>query len=472
MRIGRVTVPLDGDGALRLHFAPPDPSLITPAAHVLQDNDLQALADEVANKIVLIGSSAQALFDIRLTPLGTQVPGVLIQAQMLDQILTGHYLTRPDWMAGLELTLIAIFGVLLTYLTARERTVLAGLTLVLVSAAMWGTGWFAFAQRGLLFDPSMAVLTGLLCYLPGATFNVLSNRRARAGIRQQFASFIPDALMDQITADPETALTPDGSEREMTVMFVDMKGFSTTTERMRPEEVVHLLNTFLTAISRAISGSGGTIDKYIGDAVMAFWNAPIAQPDHIRSGLMAIDAVTRAVDKANAKLSDMGLPKVEARIGVNTGRAFVGLMGSTDRLSYSCVGDSVTLAARLEGATRIYGTTHLIGSATLDHVPTGWRAITLDTVVVKGRSQGEPISILVPDNDAAETFDRNIQDILNAQQAGDWEAAKAATDRLKDLVMPACNTAELCGFYRDRSAELSKAGAVLGPGGHVLTDKR
>ncbi|MEO1734409.1 MAG: CHASE2 domain-containing protein, partial [Pseudomonadota bacterium] len=232
MRTGRASVPLDGDGGFRVHFAELMPGRLTSAATVLQADDPMTLARDVNGKIVLVGSSAQALFDIRLTPLATQIPGVAVQAQVLEQVLTGHFLTRPDWMPGLEMALILILGVLLTAAAARERTVLAGIGLVALTIALSFAGWLGFARAGLLFDPSLAILAAILCYLPGTTLNVLANRRARAGIRQQFASFVPDALLTKITADPEAALTPEGSSRDITVMFVDMKGFSTTTELM------------------------------------------------------------------------------------------------------------------------------------------------------------------------------------------------------------------------------------------------
>ncbi|MEO1733889.1 MAG: adenylate/guanylate cyclase domain-containing protein, partial [Pseudomonadota bacterium] len=242
---------------------------------------------------------------------------------------------------------------------------------------------------------------------------------------------------------------------------------------MSPQEVVNLLNTFLTEISHAIVAAGGTIDKYIGDAVMAFWNAPLAQPDHVQSALKAVSAVEQAVAKANTQLSTKGLPPVEARIGVNTGPAFVGLMGSTERLSYSCVGDSVTLAARLEGATRIYGTTHLIGSATLDHVPKGRRAVTIDMVVVKGRSQGEAVSVLLPLSNASTTeFAECVAHLLAAQQSGDWPTARRCAQQLEGLTVPGCDTKALAAFYSARSAQLRQEGAVLGKDGHVATAKR
>lgn len=473
LRTGRAEIPLDGDGSFRVHFSRVLPDQITPAGRILGEADLGALSTEVAGKIVLVGSSAQSLFDVRVTPLGQSLPGMFIHAQVLDQVLNGQFLTRPDWMPGLEVALILAMGVLLTALAAAERTMMAGLVLVVLAAALCLGGWTAFARKGLLFDPSFAMLAGVLAYLPGTTMNVIAGRRARAGIRQQFASFVPEALMKEITANPEAALTPTGSERDMTVMFVDMKGFSTTTEKMTPQEVVNLLNTFLTAIARAIIGTGGTIDKFIGDAVMAFWNAPIERADHIACGLSAVHAVESAVAHANLQLSEMGLPRVEARIGVNTGRAFVGLMGSTDRLSYSCVGDSVTLAARLEGATRLYGTTHLIGSSTLAHCPADYRPVTIDTVVVKGRSQGEAVSVMVPaDHPEAQAFAQAVASLLAAQTEGDWEAAETAAARLAGLTVPGCNTGTLAAFYRGRSARLAEAGETLAAGGHVATTKR
>jgi len=179
------------------------------------------------------------------------------------------------------------------------------------------------------------------------------------------------------------------------------------------------------------------------------------------------------VAQANLRLAEMGLPKVEARVGVNTGPAFVGLMGSTDRLSYSCVGDSVTLAARLEGATRLYGTTHLIGSSTFAHCPEGYRPVIIDTVVVKGRSQGEAVSVMLPiDHPETASFAEAVAAILSAQSAGDWDSAERAASRLAALTVPGCDTAALSKFYRERSERLTKTGETLAAGGYVAASKR
>jgi adenylate cyclase len=191
-------------------------------------------------------------------------------------------------------------------------------------------------------------------------------------------------LIGRIEANPEAALTPEGAERDLSVMFVDMRGFSTVTEGMPPDRVVQLVNTYLSAVAETLVDRGATIDKFIGDAVMAFWNAPIAQEDHAAAALGTIAEVNARHAEATAKLEAEGLPPVRVAIGLNTGKAYVGLMGSRDRLSYTCVGDAVTLAARLEGLTRSYGVSNCVGPEAAAACPPGLRAIVLDRIVAKG----------------------------------------------------------------------------------------
>ena len=226
MRTGALSFPVEADGAFRIHFAGYQPERVTPAARVLEaegiDPELQA---RVAGRIVLVGSSAQGLFDIRTTPIDPAIAGVTLHAEIIEQIVAGEFLGRPDWMPGLELLLVVLAGLVLTGLQLRERPVLGlAAALVLITAPVLG-GILAFGRAGLLFDPVLPTLTALAVFLPGTAIGFLAKERARRAIRARFAYFLPPALIGQIEANPEAALTPAGAERELSVMFVDMRGF-------------------------------------------------------------------------------------------------------------------------------------------------------------------------------------------------------------------------------------------------------
>jgi adenylate cyclase len=397
MRTGALSFPVEADGAFRIHFSGDQPARVTPAARVLEAESLDPeLLERVAGRIVLVGSSAQGLFDIRTTPLDPAIAGVTLHAEIIEQIVAGQFLSRPDWMPGLELLIVVLSGLTLTALQLRERPVLGlAAALVLVAAPVLG-GVIAFGRAGVLFDPVLPTLTALAVFLPGTTIGFLAKERARRAIRSRFAYFLPPALIGRIEANPDAALTPEGAERELSVMFVDMRGFSSVTEGMPPDRVVQLINTYLSSVAETLVDRGATIDKFIGDAVMAFWNAPIEQADHAATALGAIAEVERAAAEATAKLRTKGLPPVRVAIGLNTGKAHVGLMGSRDRLSYTCVGDTVTLAARLEGLTRAYGVSNCVGPETAAACPPGLRAIVLDRIAAKGFARAVDVAVIVP----------------------------------------------------------------------------
>ncbi len=454
MRTGALSFPVEADGAFRIHFSGYRTERVTPAARVLEageiDSELQA---RVAGRIVLIGSSAQGLFDIRTTPLDPAIAGVTLHAEIIEQIVAGEFLSRPDWMPGLELLVVVLSGLTLTLLQLRERPVLGlAAALVLVSAPVLG-GILAFGQAGVLFDPVLPTLTALAVFLPGTTIGFLAKERARRAIRSRFAYFLPPALIGRIEANPEEALTPQGAERELSVMFVDMRGFSTLTEGMAPDRVVQLVNTYLSAVAETLVDRGATIDKFMGDAVMAFWNAPIAQEDHAAAALSCIAEVERAAREATAKLEAEDLPPVRVAIGLNTGKAYVGLMGSRDRLSYTCVGDAVTLAARLEGLTRSYGVSNCVGPETAAACPPGLRPIVLDRIAAKGFQRAVDVSVVVRTSAEGVTdFAEGLSAARTAYLGRDWDAAEAAFTRLGEVVTEVCETPQLVQTYLERIA--------------------
>ncbi|OZA10963.1 MAG: hypothetical protein B7Y02_09590 [Rhodobacterales bacterium 17-64-5] len=475
VQTGALIYPVEGSGRFRVYFAGYQPERITSVRRVLEvegiDPELQAL---IAGRIILVGSSAQGLFDIRSTPLDDQIAGVTLHAEIIEQIVAGAFINRPDWMRGLELLIVALTGLALTLLNRAERPVVGAVGAIGVSGAAVGGGLLAFMHLGLLVNPLMPILTAVLVYLPGTTLGYFAKERARRAIRRQFAWFLAPAVIAQIEADPGSTLTPKGAERDLTVVFVDMRGFSTVTEGMPPDRVVTLVNTFLSAVAETLVDHGATIDKFMGDAVMAFWNAPILRPDHASAALLALDDLNAAAERANAVLTSEGLPKVALGVGLNTGPASVGLMGSRDRLSYTCIGDSVTLAARLEGLTRIYGVKNCVGPATAAQCPDSLRAVELDLISVKGFKRAVAVStVMARDTAGLEDFAAILGEARSAYAAQRWSDAEQAFGRLAETSLPLCDTRRLAQTFLDRIADLRASPPPAGwAGEHVATAKR
>ncbi|MEM1362919.1 MAG: adenylate/guanylate cyclase domain-containing protein [Pseudomonadota bacterium] len=451
LRIGAVTVPLDDIGQMTVRFSRPRDSLFTSAADLLAgDTPDPALREKIENRLILIGSSAPGLFDIRATPLAVGIPGVTIHADIIEQVLQGEFITRPDWMFGLERLLIILAGVSLTLCLAFDRPIIGlGLMTLWIGAVIFGGLW-AFDMRGLIFDPVAPALTSVIVFLPGAAAGLFQKERARRAVRARFAHFLPPDLIAQVADDPNRALTPEGAERELTVMFIDMRGFSTVTEKMTPNEVVTLVNTYLAEVTRTLLDHGATIDKFMGDAVMAFWNAPIETPKHQGRAIEAAFAVTEAMVRVNQGLSAAGLPSIGIGAGVNTGPCFVGLMGSTDRLSYTCIGDTVNLAARLEGLTRIYGTQACFGASVLEDLPDTLSAIELDLIAVKGRTQAEPVYAVLEDHADTRALAETLTAARVAYLKRDWQTAEQAFQSLADLSPAHMDTGQLAKTFCQR----------------------
>lgn len=458
MQVGALAFPLEADGRFRLYYAGYQAERVTPVGDLLEADGIDpALQQLLAGRIILVGSSAQGLFDIRTTPLDGQIAGVTLHAEIIEQIVSGSFLLRPDWMRGLEILIVALAGLALTILNRLERPLLGlGAALTFSGGSVLG-GTLAFMYLGMLFSPVMAVLTTVLVYIPGTTLGYLAKERARRSIRERFARFLPPPLIAEIEKNPKAALTPEGAERDLTVMFVDMRGFSTVTEGMPPDRVVTLVNTFLSAVAETLVDHGATIDKFMGDAVMAFWNAPIERDDHAAAALGALHAINDSAEQANFLLTSQGLPRVNLGVGLNTGPASVGLMGSRDRLSYTCIGDSVTLAARLEGLTRIYGTRNCVGPNTVTHCPPHLQAVTLDLIAVKGFKHAVEVATVMPR--MTPSFDALADALSEARAvfiARDWDGAEAAMMRVAAIKVPTFNTGLLAQLYLDRIATYKK----------------
>jgi len=385
IRIGDLEVPTDADGAVTLKFRASNPQAFISASAVLSG---EVDRDQIAGRMILIGSSAPGLFDLRATPLDAALPGVEIHAQLLEHVLAGRELTRPDYALGVEELVIVGLGLVLAWVLPRLSARSSALIGLITVVALLAGGWVAYAYWGLLFDPSFPALS-LGCFITGTTFYVYRRVEAQRGeIRSAFSRYLAPAVVEDIIANPDK-LVLGGELRDLTLMFCDVRDFTTLSERLSATELTRFINELLTPLSEIILQNRGTIDKYIGDAIMAFWNAPLDDPDHAVHACRSAIAMAAKMDELNRHWARQALAAqrpfepVRIGIGINTGSCCVGNLGSTHRFDYSVVGDEVNVTSRFEGLSKIYGMTAVVGERTMTSARAS--SLELDTVLVKGR---------------------------------------------------------------------------------------
>ena len=431
-------IPTDANGQLWVHYARRDPSLYVSAVDVM---DGRVPQDRIAGKLVLIGTSAIGLNDIKTTPVSPAMPGVEIHAQVLESALTGAVVAQPNYGIALEFFGALILGLLVIAFAPN----LGPITLVAVgglfASALAGTSWFFYAQHKLLIDFTYPLMSTTAIYLTLIFTSFVREQSQRRQIRSAFGQYLSPALVEQLAQSPEK-LVLGGEQREMTIMFSDMRGFTSISETYKndPQGLTALMNRFLTPLTNAILNRKGTIDKYMGDAIMAFWNAPLDDKEHqINACEAAIDMLERcdALDKAREEEArDGGYAHIPLSIGVglNTGTVVVGNMGSDVRFDYSVYGDSVNLASRLEGQSKEYGFPIIVGSKTAMAVKEKFAILELDFIMVKGKKEPEVIYAIAGRDDVAQSgrFQRlrNLTiEMLACYRNRDWEGALAAIDR-------------------------------------------
>ncbi len=368
VRIGGVTIPTGGDSTVRVHFSGTQEARHIPAWKVLEGS---FDPKQIEGRIILVGVSASALADFRATPLEQSVPGVDAHAEMIEQVLQGVQLVRPDYAPGLEFLLLLLGAILLVVMIQKTRALAASLTtLMLVGAAGLGS-WLAFRHAGFLFDPLIPGVTWLATASIGLVSAYRKTEREKQFVRNAFSRYLSPAVVERIAADP-SQLSLGGETRNVTILFSDVRDFTSRSEKLDAEGVVRFLNSLHTPFTGAILTERGTIDKYIGDGLMAFWNAPLPVPDHANRACGAALAMLASVPSIDATVAvDAGKrgvthEPVRIGIGINTGDVFVGNMGSEQRFDYSIVGDPVNVAARLESATKEFACPIVVSQSTRD----------------------------------------------------------------------------------------------------------
>lgn len=399
LRVADFTVPTMSGGELWLYYRPPDPALYVSAKDILGD-DYRAVADRVAGRIVLIGTSASGLLDIHGTTLGDNVPGVSIHAQALEQILTGAYLTRADWVSGLEVVGFLLLGLLMVFAVLQLGPLMG---LLLGATALGGVAavsWFAFRSWGLMLDPSFPLLGLAVVYAALVFFQFTIADADKRQIRRAFGYYVAPSLLAEIERNSDR-LKLGGERRQMSVMFTDMRNFTNFSEHHTPEKVLAVLNTMFGALGQRVVEEKGTIDKFIGDSIMAFWNAPVDVPDHAaRACTAALRMRTTLRDLNDRDAFGLDREPVVIGMGIASGEVLVGNMGLESRFDYSCIGDTVNVASRVEGACKAVGYDIVVTGATRAAAP-DFAYLEAGALTLKGKTAREPIFALVGDHEMA-----------------------------------------------------------------------
>jgi adenylate cyclase len=389
------SIPVDANGQLLVNYHAGAPYPATSAVAVIQaavdlDQNRAPMLDPslFKDKVVLVGARAAGLYDLRATPLAEALPGVEIQATVLDNLLSADFLRAAEpWLSALTLAAAVALGAAGCLLL--PGTLAGTLASGLVAAALLAAS-FALFRRNLWLDASLPLAALAATWAWCALVNFYCEGREKRHIRRAFSHYLSPELVEEISRRPG-ALALGGTRRELTVFFSDLAGFTSISERLSPEELVALLNRYLDLMSAIILEAGGTIDKYEGDAVMAFWGAPVAVPDHAARACLAALAQREAALRLAGELASEGLPPLSVRMGLNTGPAVVGNMGGRTRFNYTAMGDTVNLASRLEGANKAYGTGIMISEETRRQAGSAVVARELDLLRVKGKT--EPIRV-------------------------------------------------------------------------------
>ena len=453
VKVGDLEIPTDADGGVWLRFRHTNPAGFIPAWKVLAgEND----PEDVAGRIILIGTSAPGLLDLRATPLDPSVPGVEVHAMTIEHILSGVTLTRPDYALAAEIGLLLLVGALISVLLPRLSAALSVLVGIVTVAGFLAAGWFLYADAGLLFDPTWPALS-IAVLVAAATATIYRMvEQQRAEVRRAFGYYVAPAVVDEIIADP-TRLELGGEVKELTLLFCDVRNFTSISERLTAHELTAFINSLLTPLSGIILEERGTIDKYMGDAIMAFWNAPLDDAEHARHACLAALRMTAAMDglnqrwKAEAAAAGRQHQKVSIGIGINSGECCVGNLGSEQRFDYSAIGDDVNVASRYEGLCKLYGVATVAGEATIRQAGE-LDALELDLIGVKGRAKPTRVFTLCGSIPAPKESVERLKPLhaamLAAFRSRDFDGAMAKIEECRAIGIEALET--LFTLYRTR----------------------
>ncbi|MBS7808819.1 adenylate/guanylate cyclase domain-containing protein [Variovorax sp. PCZ-1] len=380
-------------------------------------------ADALKGKIVLIGTTAPGLLDLRVTPVGETYPGVEVHANVISGLLDGRIYVKPDYAVGYEVIVLVFAGLILAFalplLSAPKAVALSAV----VIAALVGMNFWLYLGAGLVLPLATALVMALTAFALNMSYGYFVESKSKRQIANLFGTYVPPELVDEMVKDPDS-YNMKAASKELTVLFCDMRGFTKMSETMEPTQLQGLLNDVFSRLTNVIRNNRGTIDKYMGDCVMAFWGAPVDSPEHAALAVKASMEMAGEVRKINEEHRSKNLPEIGIGIGLNTGMMCVGDMGSSIRKSYTVIGDSVNLGSRLEGLSKTYGVDIVVAESTKKLAPDfAWQE--LDRVRVKGKDQAVTIYWpLAPLDRLPKELGDEIKlwnTFLKSYRAQDWE---------------------------------------------------
>ena len=382
-------------------------------------------AGSLKGRIILVGTTAPGLLDLRVTPVGETYPGVETHANVISGLLDGKIFVKPDYAVGFEVVVLILAGLILAFslpLLSATRAVAASIAVI---AALVGFNFWLYLGYGIVLPLASALAMALTAFALNMSYGYFVESRSKRELANLFGTYVPPELVDEMVKDPDS-YSMKATNKELTVMFCDMRGFTKLSEQMEPTQLQELLNSVFSRLTDLIRANRGTIDKYMGDCVMAFWGAPVDTPNHASLSVKTAMEMANAVRQLNEEHKAKGIPEIGIGIGLNTGTMCVGDMGSDIRRSYTVIGDAVNLGSRLEGLSKAYGVDIVVSESTRKLAQDfAWQE--LDKVRVKGKEQA--VSIYWPVA-PADQLDKGKADelkawgaLLKAYRGQDWDQA-------------------------------------------------
>ncbi|OGS97898.1 MAG: guanylate cyclase [Gallionellales bacterium RBG_16_56_9] len=449
---GTLKIPVDSDVATFVPYRGKQGSFrYISVADVLHD---RVEISQLKDKIVLVGTTAPGLLDMRATPVAEVFPGVEIHANMIAGILDQNLKERPAYMIGAEVVWLLLIGIALSFLLPQLSPAKAILASVFTFAITQGLSLLAWYYGNLLFLVANSLVMVALLFALDMSYGYFIESRTKRQITGLFGQYVPSELVEEMAEHPES-VSMEGESREMTILFSDVRGFTSISEGLDPKELTLLMNEFLTPLSRVVYKHRGTIDKYMGDCIMAFWGAPLQDATHARNAVLAGIEMQATLKALQPHFKERGWPEIHVGVGINTGRVSVGNMGSEVRVAYTVMGDAVNLASRLEGITKQYGVGIIVGENTRNAV-TDFVYRELDHVRVKGKDKPvaiyEPIGLSAEVSKAMQDEVKLFHEVRRLYRKQDWDQTEL---QLMNLQRMSPDT-KLYGIYAERVAYFRK----------------
>lgn len=387
--IGKVSIPTDRFGRLNVNYAGKAKAYRYISAIDIYNNEFKK--EDIKGKIVLIGTSAGGLLDLRATPLESTYPGVEIHANVLDNILNQNFITYPNWVEAVDILIILIMLISIVVIFTFFGAYVTALSFTFFILSLVGFSYWLFINEGIVLNIIYPLLSSTIFYMTLTSLHYLLESKQKDLIKSKLSKKVSAAVADSLIKQGNIDIF-EAQEKEVSIFFSDIRGFTSISEAFKnPKELIELLNMYMTPMTDIITKNQGTVDKFIGDAIMAYWNAPNSVENHADKALQSACEQIRTLEKLNKELKEKGYPRIDIGIGINTGNVVVGEMGSVGRSDYTIIGDSVNLGSRIEGLCKTYKAQILISEYTKEKLKEVYDIVFLDEVKVKGKEEAVKI---------------------------------------------------------------------------------